>query len=49
MVGMPSYRHYQAHMATHHASSEPMSRGEFFRNRQAARYEGRGRGGVRCC
>jgi len=48
MVGQPSYDTYVAHMAMTHPDRTPMSRAEFFRNRQDARYGG-GSGGFRCC
>ena len=47
MVGMPSYDAYRAHMAARHPDRPTMSEREFFRNRQEARYGGRG--GGRCC
>ncbi len=46
MVGMPDYDAYCRHMADHHPDRTPMTRAEFFRNRQQARY---GSGGGRCC
>ena len=45
-IGIPSYDAYVAHMRTKHAGHRPMSRDEFFRERQAARYSG---GTGRCC
>jgi len=44
--GLPSYEAYVEHQRTHHPERTPMSRGEFFRERQAARYR---RGASRCC
>lgn len=46
MVGQPSYDMYLRHMAARHPGREPMTRVEFFRNREQARYGG---GGGRCC
>ncbi len=47
MVGMPSYAAYRRHMATHHPDREAMDEVAFFRDRQQARYGGKG--GGRCC
>ena len=47
MVGVPSYVAYCEHMQQHHPERTVMSETEFFRNRQEARYGGRG--GGRCC
>lgn len=47
MVGQPSYRAYLAHMAERHPGRRPMSRVEFFRDREKMRYGGKG--GGRCC
>ena len=47
MVGMPDYERYVAHVQRVHPGQTPMSYEEFFRNRQDARYGGRGR--VGCC
>ncbi|MGF7147594.1 uncharacterized short protein YbdD (DUF466 family) [Sphingomonas zeicaulis] len=47
MVGMPSYEAYCRHMAEHHPDQPVMTRTAFFRDRQQARYGGRG--GGRCC
>lgn len=47
MVGLPSYDAYMQHMALHHPDRRPMSKSEFFRNRQEARYGGKN--GGRCC
>jgi uncharacterized short protein YbdD (DUF466 family) len=46
MVGVPDYDGYLAHMRRTHPDQVPMSYEEFFRDRQAARYAGGGRG---CC
>lgn len=47
MVGQPSYDAYRAHMAAHHPDQPVLDRTAFFRNREAARYAGKG--GGRCC
>ncbi len=47
MVGQPSYAAYREHMARHHPEREPMSEVQFFRDREQARYGGKG--GGRCC
>lgn len=47
MVGQSSYDAYLTHMARHHPDRAPMGRVEFFRNREQARYGGKGSG--RCC
>ena len=47
MVGQPSYDVYRKHLAEHHPEREPMTRVEFFRDREKARYSGTG--GGRCC
>jgi uncharacterized short protein YbdD (DUF466 family) len=47
ILGVPPYRRYCEHMALHHPEQSPMTPAEFFRNRQEARYAGRGKG--RCC
>ncbi len=46
MVGLPDYDTYRRHMADRHPECTPMTRAEFFRDRQQARY---GSGGGRCC
>lgn len=46
MVGLPDYDTYCRHMADRHPERAPMTRAEFFRDRQQARY---GSGGGRCC
>ncbi|TWC64042.1 YbdD/YjiX family protein [Herbaspirillum sp. SJZ099] len=48
MVGMPEYDNYVAHMKHAHPDQRAMSYEEFFRERQEARYGGKGRVG-RCC
>ncbi|WP_066700980.1 YbdD/YjiX family protein [Sphingobium amiense] len=47
MVGLPDYDAYVAHMAAHHPDRQPMDRTAFFRDRQEAKYGGKG--GGRCC
>lgn len=47
MIGQPSYQAYLQHMADRHPGHPPMSRAEFFRDREQARYGGKG--GGRCC
>lgn len=47
MVGMPDYENYVQHMRLNHPDRTPMSYETFFRERQEARYGGKG--GVRCC
>ena len=47
MVGQPSYEAYCAHMAEHHADRPPMSRADFFREREQTRFGSGGNG--RCC
>lgn len=49
MVGVPSYDHYLLHARSHHPDETPMSKEQFVRNRQAARFGEGGRGGFRCC
>lgn len=49
MVGVPSYDNYLAHVRTQHPDATPMSKAEFVRDRQAARFGEGGRGGFRCC
>ena len=48
MIGLPDYGNYVRHMEATHPEQRPMSYEEFFRERQDARYGGRGRIG-RCC
>lgn len=47
MVGMPDYEAYLRHMTAHHPDRPVMDRIQFFRDRQQARYGGKG--GGRCC
>jgi uncharacterized short protein YbdD (DUF466 family) len=47
MVGVPSYDAYVAHMAARHPGRAPMTYGEFFADRQRARYARAG--AARCC
>lgn len=49
MVGVPSYDEYLRHVRSHHPEVKPMSKAQFVRNRQAARFGEGGRGGFRCC
>lgn len=46
VIGVPDYDTYLAHLRTHHAGTEPMTREEFTRQRLADRYS---RPGSRCC
>ena len=48
MVGVPEYRTYVDHMKMAHPDQSIMSYEEFFRERQEARYGGKGRMN-RCC
>lgn len=47
MVGQPNYQAYLRHMAERHPEGTPMTRIEFFRDREQARYGGKS--GGRCC
>lgn len=47
MVGMPDYDAYVAHMTQHHPEGVVMTRTQFFRDRQEARYGGKN--GGKCC
>jgi uncharacterized short protein YbdD (DUF466 family) len=47
MVGVPDYDVYLTHMAANHPDMPPMDRGQFCREREAARF-GEGRS-LRCC
>ena len=47
MVGLPEYDTYLAHMEATHPDQPVMSYEEFFRERQEARYGGKG--GPKCC
>ena len=46
MIGIPDYDGYVGHMRAHHPDAPVMSRTQFFRERQEARYGG---GSARCC
>ena len=48
MVGQPSYETYAQHLRNCHPDRPVMSYEEFFKERQLARYAGKGRIG-RCC
>ena len=48
MVGLPDYDNYLSHMQVNHPDQPVMSYEEFFRERQDARYGGKGRI-ARCC
>lgn len=43
--GLSAYKQYLAHLLVHHPGVEPLSREEFFRSDQAARWDGI----RRCC
>ncbi len=45
--GIPDYDNYVRHVLEKHPDREPMDYPTFFRERQEARYGGRG--GFRCC
>ena len=47
MVGVPDYEVYVAHMQVTHPDQPYMTYQEFFRERQEARYGGKGAG--KCC
>lgn len=47
VCGLPDYDTYRAHMRLHHPEQTAMDYPTFFRERQAARYGGKG--GGRCC
>jgi len=47
MVGVPDYDSYALHMRTHHPGQPVMTRTQFFRDRQEARYGGKN--GGKCC
>lgn len=49
LVGIPDYDHYVRHMQHKHPGQPMMSYHAFFRERQQARYAGKGKGGMRCC
>jgi uncharacterized short protein YbdD (DUF466 family) len=46
IVGAPDYARYLAHQRAHHPNATPLSRREFARERERARYE---TPGGRCC
>ena len=46
IVGVPDYARYLAHQRAKHPDATPLSREEFARERERARYEGTG---SRCC
>ena len=46
LIGAPDYERYLAHRRARHPGEPVMSREEFTREREAARYE---RPGSRCC
>lgn len=47
MVGVPDYEVYSNHMRSNHPDQHCMTYQEFFRERQEARYGGKGTG--KCC
>lgn len=49
MVGQPNYEAYVAHTKTAHPDKAIMSREEFFRDRENARYGGKNGRANRCC
>ena len=49
MVGQGDYDAYVAHMRARHAESAILSRPEFFRARECARFGGGGERAFRCC
>ena len=46
IIGAPDYARYLAHVRAKHPDTNPLSREEFARERERARYEGTG---TRCC
>ena len=46
IIGAPDYARYLAHLRAKHPDTKPLSRVEFARERERARYEGTGN---RCC
>jgi uncharacterized short protein YbdD (DUF466 family) len=46
IIGVPDYARYLAHQRAKHPDATPLSRREFARERERARYEGTGN---RCC
>jgi uncharacterized short protein YbdD (DUF466 family) len=50
MCGQPDYDAYRAHWVSNHPDETPMTRTEFFRNREDRRFGGGvATGGFRCC
>lgn len=47
MIGIPDYYGYVGHMHAHHPGAPVMTRTQFFRERQEARYGGKN--GGKCC
>lgn len=47
MIGVPDYENYLEHMKRTHPDQTPMTYPEFFKERQDARYGGKG--GFKCC
>ena len=47
MIGMPDYDNYVEHMRINHPDQTPMTYEALFRDRQEARYGGKG--GAKCC
>jgi uncharacterized short protein YbdD (DUF466 family) len=47
IAGVPPYRIYREHMEQQHPGAPMMSAAEYFRDREQARYGGKG--GGRCC
>jgi uncharacterized short protein YbdD (DUF466 family) len=46
VIGAPDYARYVAHLRAKHPETTPLSREQFARERERARYEGTG---SRCC
>ena len=46
IIGAPDYARYLAHVRAKHPDTTPLSREQFARERERARYEG---AGSRCC
>ena len=47
LIGIPDYDNYVEHMRVNHPDQTPMTYEAFFRDRQDARYGGKG--GAKCC
>lgn len=47
MIGIPDYDTYVQHMKLTHPEQQPMTYEEFFKERQEAKYSGKG--GFKCC